>query len=74
MSKVTIFRIIICVLALAYSVDVARSADYDAFGAQFRYLTIWGLTGNTLAAIFMLLPGWGKPDGRGDLALSVLAV
>ena len=68
------YRLFVAVLAVLYSIDVARSADYAAFGAQFRYLTIWALTGNTLAALAMLVPRWGRADGRGDTALSVLAI
>lgn len=68
------YRLIALLLALAYFADVARSADYGAFGAQFRYLTIWALTGNLLAAAAMMVPAWARADGRGDTALSVLAV
>lgn len=68
------FRLIILALAAFYFVDRGLSADYTAFGAQFRYLTIWALTGNLVAAAAMLTPHYGQPDGRADGALSALAI
>ncbi len=68
------YRLIVLILALFYTWEVARTADYGAFGAQFRYLTIWAQTGNLLAAAAMLVPRWGRPDGRLDTPLSLLAI
>ncbi len=69
-----VYRWAVLLLAAGYSVEVAATADYGAFGAQFRYLTIWALTGNLVAAAAMLSPRWGARDERGDTVLSVLAV
>ncbi|WP_138466316.1 hypothetical protein [Poseidonocella sp. HB161398] len=68
------YRLIVLILAILYSIDVAVTADYGTFGAQFRYLTIWALTGNLMAAAAMTVPGFGRPDGRFDLPLSLLAI
>jgi uncharacterized protein (TIGR03382 family) len=68
------FRILVLLLTIGYSIEVATTANYTSFGAQFRFLTIWALTGNLIAAAAMLRPGHGHPDGRFDTALSVLAI
>lgn len=68
------FRLVVLMLAIGYSIEVAWTADYGAFGAQFRYLTIWALTGNLIAAAAMVRPQFAAPDGRFDVALSVLAI
>jgi hypothetical protein len=68
------FRILVLLLAIGYSIEVATTANYSSFGAQFRFLTIWALTGNLIAAMAMLRPGHGHSDGRFDTALSVLAI
>ncbi|WP_108259674.1 androgen-induced gene 1 family protein [Mangrovicoccus ximenensis] len=74
LSRASRYRLFVLILALFYTWEVARSADYAAFGAQFRYLTIWAQTGNLLAAAAMLVPRWGRPDGRLDTLLSLLAI
>ncbi|MBE3640237.1 androgen-induced gene 1 family protein [Mangrovicoccus algicola] len=74
MTAPRLFRLATLILALFYTWEVARNADYTAFGAQFRYLTIWALTGNLIAAAAMMVPGWGRPGARGDTALSLLAI
>ncbi|MGB5833771.1 MAG: hypothetical protein WBG92_17505 [Thiohalocapsa sp.] len=68
------FRILVLLLTIGYFVEVAATANYSSFGAQFRFLTIWALTGNLIAAAAMLRSGYGRPDGRFDIALSVLAI
>jgi len=68
------YRLIVALLALGYFADTARLADYHAFGAQFRFLTIWGQTANLVAALLMLVPRFGRPDGRLDTLLSVIAI
>ncbi|WP_172327701.1 hypothetical protein [Mangrovicoccus sp. HB161399] len=68
------YRLFVLLLALFYTWEVARSADYATFGAQFRYLTIWAQTGNLLAAAAMTVPRLGRADGRLDTPLSLLAI
>ena len=68
------FRILVLLLTISYFIEVATTANYSAFGAQFRFFTIWALTGNLIAAAAMLRPRHGHPDGRFDTALSVLAI
>ena len=68
------FRILVLLLTIGYFIEVAITANDSSFGAQFRFLTIWALTGNLIAATAMLRPAHGHPDGRFDIALSVLAV
>ena len=68
------FRLFVLLLTIGYSIEVAATANYGAFGAQFRFLTIWALTGNLIAAAAMLQPAHKHPDGRFDTALSVLAI
>ncbi|MCR9088132.1 MAG: androgen-induced gene 1 family protein [Rhodobacteraceae bacterium] len=74
MTRLRLFRLAIFALALFFFVDRAFIANWDAFGAMFRYLTIWALTGNLIAAAAMLTPRYGRPDGRADGWLSTLAI
>lgn len=68
------FRLLVLALAAFYVTDRAFAANWDAFGGMFRYLTIWGLVGNFIAAAAMLTPAYGRPDGRLDGVLSALAI
>ena len=74
MTRLRLFRLTVFALALFFFVDRALIANWDAFGGMFRYLTIWALTGNLIAAAAMLMPRYGEPDGRADGALATLAI
>lgn len=71
------YRWIVLLLALAFFIDRATIedfADWSDFGWQFRYLTIWALTGSLIAAALMLTRRFGQRDGRGAVFVSVVAV
>lgn len=61
MSKtVTNYRWIVFLLASGFFLYQFTQTSLGAFGWQFRYLTIWGLTANMVAAWFMLRLALGK--------------
>lgn len=71
------YRWIVLLLAIGFFVDratVEDFTDWSDFGWQFRYLTIWALTGSLVAAALMLTPRFGQPDGRAAVFVSVVAV
>lgn len=53
-KPVTQYRWAVFVLALGYFFYQFTQTDLSAFGWQFRFLTIWGLTANLIAAWLML--------------------
>lgn len=74
---VLVFRVIVLILAAFYFADRFRVEEFGnmaEFGWQFRYLTIWGLTGSLIAAMLMLIPSWGAPGPKGAIFVSVVAV
>ena len=73
---VRLYRWIVLGLAAFYFVDRFGVETYtlDNFGWQFRYMTIWALTGSLIAAAMMLSPAYGQRDGRGAVFVSVVAV
>ena len=73
---VLVFRLIVFALAAAYFADrfSAESYVWDNFGWQFRYLTIWGLTGSLIVAALMLTPRFGRPDRHGAVLVSLVGV
>lgn len=70
------YRLVVLALAAFYFVDQFATAtwDWDDFGWQFRYLTIWGLTGSLIAAAMMTTRAYGRADRRGALVVSVVGV
>ena len=71
------YRWIVLLLAVAFFVDratVEDFSDWSDFGWQFRYLTIWALTGSLVAAALVLTPRFGRRDGPGAVFVSVVAV
>ncbi|QDY70037.1 hypothetical protein [Qingshengfaniella alkalisoli] len=68
------YRLIVFGLALFYFVDRGLAADYANFGAQFRYMTIWALTGSVIAAGLMLVPRFGRNGPAGARFVSLVAV
>ncbi|MGS4946954.1 hypothetical protein ACVDG3_15865 [Meridianimarinicoccus sp. RP-17] len=71
------YRWIVLLLAIVFFIDratVEDFADWSDFGWQFRYLTIWALTGSLVAAAMMLTRRFGQRDGRGAVFVSVVAV
>ncbi len=61
-SAVTTYRWIVFLLALGFWLYQFTRFPLDVFGWQFRYLTIWGLTANTLVAWMMLRYSLGRSD------------
>ena len=43
------YRFVCLLLSIGYFLYQFAEADYENFGVQFRYLTIWGLTGAMIA-------------------------
>jgi hypothetical protein len=74
---VLIFRWIVLILAAFYFADRFRVEEFgnmEEFGWQFRYLTIWGLTGSLIAAVLMLIPEYGAPGRKAAGFVSVVGV
>jgi hypothetical protein len=71
------YRWIVLLLAAFFFLDrmtVETFTDLSDFGWQFRYLTIWALTGSLIVAAMMLTPAFGRADARGALFVAVVAV
>lgn len=73
-STIRTYRAIVLALALGYWVYRFFDTDLDAFGWQFRFLTIWGMTANLLVAIAMMRRSLGVTDNRHEVFVSVSAV
>lgn len=73
---IRLFRLSVLALAAFYFVDRFSAETYvwDNFGWQFRYLTIWGLTGSLIVAAMMLTRAYGRPDRAGAVMVSVVGV
>ncbi len=74
---VRVYRWIVLLMAAGFVMDrasIENFADLSDFGWQFRYLTIWALTGSLIAAAMMLTPHYGQRNSRGEVFVSVVAV
>jgi hypothetical protein len=73
---VLLFRCVVLALAAVYFLDrfTVETWVWNNFGWQFRYLTIWGLTGSLIVAALMLTPRYGRPDRHGAVLVSVVGV
>ncbi|WP_193143100.1 MULTISPECIES: hypothetical protein [unclassified Meridianimarinicoccus] len=74
---VLIYRLVVLALTAFYFADRFRVEDFGnmaEFGWQFRYLTIWALTGSLVAAALMLVPALGRPGPKAEVFVSVVAV
>ena len=47
------YRLVCLVLSIAYFVYQFTAANYENFGIQFRYLTIWSLTGAMISSYLL---------------------
>ena len=61
-TAVTTYRWFVFLLALGYFILEFFTTGKSDFGAQFRYLTIWGLTANLIVAWLMLRYSMGWSD------------
>lgn len=68
------FRTGVLALAGLYWLQQFASNDYSAFGWQFRYLTIWALTFNLVAAGMMYARSTGRTRRKFDAFISVSVV
>ena len=59
---ITFYRAVVLILALFYWLYQFGGVAEDPFGWQFRYLTIWSLTANTVAAGLLLRYSLGYTD------------
>lgn len=73
-TRIRAYRLIVLALVAFYFVDRFFVENFDEFGWQFRYLTIWALTGSLIAAAMMLTDRFGGRDDRGAVFVSVVAV
>jgi len=73
--SVIAYRWGVLLLAAFYFLDRAavESFVWHDFGWQFRYLTVWSLTLNLIAAAMMLTRQFGRPDGAGGVFLGLAA-
>ncbi|RMD48686.1 MAG: hypothetical protein D6832_03375 [Alphaproteobacteria bacterium] len=71
---VRVFRGIVLALAAFYWIETWFETDLSAFGWQFRYLTIWGLTFNLIAAALMVARSRGRTKRRFDGFIGMTAV
>ena len=47
------YRLVCLLLSVGYFVYQFMAANYENFGIQFRYLTIWGLTGAMVSSYLL---------------------
>jgi len=73
-NRVLIFRSIVLTLAFGYWLYRFVQTDWTAFGAQFRFLTVWSLTLNLLVAAQMLRISLGWSKARWDAFTSFAVV
>ncbi len=71
---VTTFRWIVFLLAVGYWFYQFSQTSLDRFGWQFRFLTIWGLTANVIAAWFMLRLSLGRSQNTHNPFVSATVV
>ena len=74
MNKILLFRALVFTLALGYWVYQFFHTEYDNFGIQFRFLTIWALCANVLVAGQMLRLSLGWSDARWDAFVSLAVI
>lgn len=68
------FRVSTFAVTAYYFCLLFFTTDHDAFGWQFRFLTVWGLTASTVSAWFMLRLAYGFSDNRHEVWASVTVV
>lgn len=68
------FRWIVFLLALGYWLYQFTTTSLDAFGWQFRFLTIWGLTANVIVAWRMLRVSLGRTQHSHNTFVSSVIV
>jgi hypothetical protein len=73
-SSVRTFRWAVFLITLGYFIYRFFDTDPDQFGAQFRLLTVWGLTASTLSAWFMLQYSMGWSTRQYQIFASVTVV
>ena len=68
------YRWFVFIVALGYWLYLFTTTSFDAFGWQFRFLTVWGLTFNLLVAWLMLRLAPGNSQKTWDSLVSATAV
>ena len=68
------YRWFVFIVALSYWLYLFTTTSFDAFGWQFRFLTVWGLTFNLLVAGLMLRIVLGYNKKTWDSLVSATAV
>ena len=74
MNNIARYRAIVFTLALGYWIYQFFNTEYDNFGWQFRFLTIWALCANVLVAGQMLRLSLGLSEARWDAFVSLAVV
>ena len=73
-TPVRVYRVITFALCVFYFLYLFYTSNKDAFGWQFRYLTVWGLTASVISAWFMLRLSMGWSTARQEVWASMTAV
>ena len=68
------YRKIVCFIALGYWLYLFSITSFDAFGWQFRFLTIWALTSNVVVAWLMLRLALGHSQTTWNSLVSATVV
>lgn len=68
------YRIFTFAITAFYFCFLFTTAQLDAFGWQFRFLTVWGLTASLISAWFMLCLSMGWSVARHEVWASVTVV
>ena len=68
------YRLFTFAITLFYFFYVFTTVDFDLFGWQFRFLTVWGLTASLISAWFMLRLSMGWSESRHEVWASVTVV
>lgn len=73
-NPVLLWRWIVAALAVGFFLYQFTTTNLSAFGWQFRFLTIWGLTANMIVAVLMLRLSMGRSSRDHNAFVSAAAV
>lgn len=73
-TTIRAFRWFVFLITLGFFLYRFIDTNPGYFGAQFRFLTVWGLTASTLSAWFMLRLSMGWSTARHEVLASVTVV
>jgi len=73
-TPIRAYRLFTLAITAFYFCFLFTTANLDAFGWQFRFLTVWGLTASLVSAWFMVRLSFGQSDKRHEVWASVTVV